>query len=75
MIHEEHTEGAGIRCRFDEASGILHIHLEAQSVDDLPSNGDLLEIISHHRRNRKLNGVVIFPREHATHYAATLRLM
>jgi hypothetical protein len=52
--------GPNVDCRYDENTGILHITLSESS--ELPSEGDLLELIAHHRAGREITGIVIFPR-------------
>ena len=54
---------ADVECRFDERTGILHLMIDGPLAGGPPSEGYLLELIAHHRRNRPLNGIVIFNRQ------------
>jgi hypothetical protein len=74
---DDSGNGLGVECRFDERTGILHIIVDGPLMEGKPSEGELLELIAHHRANRKLNGIVIFNKQdvNLTQYAEMLRVM
>ena len=52
-----------VECRFDEQTGIMYVYFDdTVSTDELPTDGEFMELFAHRRKGKAITGIALFPK-------------